>query len=117
GRLLGERPREHELSLEHGFRAVHDAVQGGGHPRNRRMLDVALHVPDLAAGIMLEPEAIELFRGPSELHDEVVREILRLGLAPFLAPKADQGGFIAAHDDAGVRAANKSATINILKEF
>src|SRR5262245_59836564 len=89
GRLLGERPRENELSLDHGFRTVHDAVQGGGHPWNRRMPHVALYVPNLAASITLEPEAIELLRGPSELHDEVVREVLRLGLAPFLAPQAD----------------------------
>jgi hypothetical protein len=66
------------------------------------MPDVALHVPDLAAVITLEPEAIELLRGPSELHDEVAGQVLRLGLAPFLLPEADQGGFIAAHDNLGV---------------
>jgi hypothetical protein len=60
---------------------------------------VALHVPDLPAGITLEPDAIELLRGPSELHHEVVREVLRLGLASFLLPEADKGRFVIAHDD------------------
>jgi hypothetical protein len=34
----------------------------------------------------------------AELDDEVAGEVLRLGLAPFLAPEADQRGFIIAHD-------------------
>ena len=42
-----------------------------------------------------------------ELHDQVAGQVLRLGLAPFLAPKADQGRFITAHDDPGVRAADE----------
>ena len=46
-----------------------------------------------------------------ELHDEVAGQVLRLGLAPLLAPEADQGGFIAAHDDPGVRAADEDAAV------
>ena len=48
-----------------------------------------------------------------ELHDEVAGQVLRLGLAAFLAPKADQGGFVAAHDDPGVRAADEGAAVLI----
>ena len=44
-----------------------------------------------------------------ELDDEVAGQVLRLGLAPFLAPQAHQGGFIVAHDDAGVGAADEAA--------
>jgi hypothetical protein len=55
------------------------------------------------------PGAIELLGCPPELHDEVAREVLRLGLAPFFAPEPDQGGFIVAHDDPCVRAADEKA--------
>src|SRR5262245_55852739 len=87
----------------------HDPVQGRCHPRNARMPDAPLHVADLPAGGALVPGAIELLGCPSELHDEIGREVLRFGLAPFLAPQADQRGFITAHDDAGVRAADEGA--------
>ena len=66
---------------------------------------------DAPAGIALVPGAVELLGGGPELHDEVAGQVLRLGLAPLLAPKADQGGFIAAHDDPGVRAADERAAI------
>ena len=104
-----KRPGQHEFGLEHGSGALHDAVEGGPHPG----------APDVAAdagrfdlpGIALVPRPIELFSRPPELDDEVAGEVLRLGLAPFLAPEADQGGFIVAHDDPGVGAANKAASI------
>jgi hypothetical protein len=44
----------------------------------------------------------------AELDDEVAGEVLRLCLPPFLAPEADQGCFIVAHDDAGVGAADEA---------
>jgi hypothetical protein len=34
---------------------------------------------------------------------------LRLDLTAFLRPKADEGGLVIAHDDPGVRTANKRA--------
>jgi hypothetical protein len=71
------------------------------------MPDPALHVADLPAGVALVPGAIELLGRPSELHDEIARQVVRLGLAPFFAPQAYQGGLIVAHDDAGIRAANE----------
>jgi hypothetical protein len=66
------------------------------------MPDPALHVADLPAGVALVPGAVELFRRRAELHDEVARQVLRLGFTPFLAPKADQRDFIAPHNDPGV---------------
>src|SRR2546430_2701583 len=69
----------------------------------------ALHVPDLSAGVALVPGAVEVLGCSPELHDEVAREILWLGLASFLAPEPDQGGFIAAHNDSGVGATNERA--------
>ena len=102
GRLLGERPGQHELRLEHGFRAFHDPVQRGGHPRNCRMPDPALHAADLPACVALVPRAVELLGRPPELHNEIAREVLWLGLATLLAPQAHQSGFIIAHDNPGV---------------
>src|SRR5437588_59218 len=75
-----------EQRCEHGFRPLHDAIQGGRHPRNGRMPDPALHVADLPAGIALVPGAIELLGCSPELYDEVAREVFPRGLAAFLAP-------------------------------
>jgi hypothetical protein len=66
------------------------------------MPDPALHVADLPASVALAPGAIELLGRPSELHDEIAGEVVRLGLTTLLAPQADQGGPVAAHDDPGV---------------
>jgi hypothetical protein len=75
------------------------------------MLDAALDVPDAPAGVALVPAAIELLGGSPKLHDEVGGQVLRLGLAPLLPPEADQGRFVPAHDDPGVRAANEGAPL------
>ena len=67
-------------------------------------------VTDLA-GIALVPAPVELLgRGP-ELDDEVAGQVLRLDLAALLPPEAEQGGFVVAHDDPGVRAADEVATL------
>ena len=50
------------------------------------MPDLALHVSDLPPGVALIPGAIEVLGRPSELHDEVAGQVLRFGLASFLAP-------------------------------
>src|SRR5262245_6200915 len=80
------------------------------------MLDAALDVSDLVAGVALVPRPIELLGSPPELHDEVTREVLGLGLASLLTPKLDQGGLVAAHDDAGVGAADEMAAVSVLFE-
>src|SRR5262245_60849965 len=74
------------------------------------MPDAALHVSDLPAGVALVPGAVELLGCSPELHDEVTREVLGLRLASLLPPKPDQGGFILAHNDPGVRAADEAAS-------
>jgi hypothetical protein len=74
------------------------------------MPDPALHVSDLPASVALKPGAVQLLGCSPELHDEIAGEVLRLGLAPFLAPQAFQGGFVAAHDDPGIGAADKCAS-------
>ena len=87
-----------------------DAVQGRRHPRDRRVLDATLDVVRPAAGVALVPGAIEVLGHGAELDDQVAGQVLRLGLASFLPPEADQGGFIAAHDDPGVRAADEPSS-------
>jgi hypothetical protein len=73
-------------------------------------LIVALNICDGSASIALVPGAIEFLGGGPKLDNEVAGEILRLGLATLLAPKADQCAFICAHDDPGVRAADEGAS-------
>src|SRR5262245_61835318 len=74
------------------------------------MLDPSLDIGDAPAGVALVPGAIELFGGGPKLHDEIARQVLRCGLSTFLPPEAHQSGFIRAHDDPGVRAANEAAS-------
>jgi hypothetical protein len=71
------------------------------------MLDAFDHLP----GVALVPMPVEGFSHDPELDDEVAGQVLRLGLAPFLAPQAYQGGFIVTHDDADVGAADESPSI------
>ena len=85
-RLFRERPGQHELGLEHRPRACHHAVQGCAHPAVHRVADAALDVRDLLPGISLVPEPVERLGHDPELDQEVVREVLRLRLAPFLPP-------------------------------
>ena len=75
------------------------------------MLHAALDIGDAPAGVALIPRAIELLGRSPELHDEVAGQVLRLGFAPFLAPKLDQGCLVTAHDDPGVRAANERTAL------
>jgi hypothetical protein len=59
--LLGERPRQHELGLEHGFGVLYNPVEGCRHPRNCRVLAEALYVADAPTRVALVPGSIELF--------------------------------------------------------
>jgi hypothetical protein len=73
-----------ELGVEYGFSAFNDPIQGGHHPRNRRVLHAPLYVADLSAGIALVPGSVEILGCSPELHNKVAP--LRLGFAPFFAP-------------------------------
>jgi hypothetical protein len=67
---------------------------------------------DHLAGIALVPVPVELFGHTAELDDQVAGQVLRLGLAPFLAPEAQQGGLVIPHDDPGVRATDEGAAVH-----
>jgi hypothetical protein len=56
---------------------------------------------------LASPAPIKLLGSETKLDDQIGRQVLRLDLAAFLRPKAEEGGFVIAHDDAGVRAANE----------
>ena len=58
------------------------------------MSDPLLDVGDHLAGVAFEPMTIEVFGDASELDNEVARQVLGLGLAAFLPPKPEQGGFV-----------------------
>jgi hypothetical protein len=58
---------------------------------------------------LLVPAPVEVLGHAAELDDQVTGEVLGLHFAAFLPPEAEQGGFVVAHDDAGVRAAYESA--------
>jgi hypothetical protein len=64
--------------------------------------DPALDLFDDVVAIASVPAPIERLGGEAELHDEIAGEVLRLGLAPFFAPEADEGALIIAHDDPGI---------------
>jgi hypothetical protein len=92
-----ERPRQHELGLVDRPRTRHDAIEGGRHPPDDRMLYSALHVLDRVSGVALVPVAIEVFSHQAELDDEVGRQVLRPDLASLLLPQSDEGFFVLAH--------------------
>src|SRR5690348_13622941 len=75
------------------------------------MVDATLNIGDASAGVALVPGAVERFRGGPNLHDEVAGQVVRFGLPTLLAPKAEQGRLVAAHDNPGVRAADKSSAV------
>ena len=75
------------------------------------MLDLFLDIGNDLAGIGLVPVPVQLLGGDTELDNEVARQILRLGLAPFFPPQPDQGAFVVAHNDPGIRSANEIATV------
>ena len=75
------------------------------------MLDAFDRLP----GVAFVPMPVESFSHEPELDDEVAGQVLWLSLPPFLAPQADQGCFIVAHDDAGVGAADETSAIETLQ--
>lgn len=74
-------------------------------------MDAALNVANEIAGLALEPSPIERLGGDSDLDDQIVGEVLRRDFAALFPPQTDQGVFVRAHNDPGVRAANEAATV------
>ena len=55
--------------------------------------------------------AVELLGRDAELDDQVRGEVLVLDLAAFLLPEADKRGFIGAHDDSSIGAADEETPV------
>jgi hypothetical protein len=70
-RLLGERPRQHELGLEHGVEGVDEPVQRRRQISVDRMLDPALNVGYGTLRVPFVPVPVQIFSGDAELNDEV----------------------------------------------
>jgi hypothetical protein len=77
------------------------------------MPEPMLNAFDGLPGVALVPMPVERFGHQAELDDKVARQVLRLGVPPFLAPQADEGSFIAAHDDPSVGAADEEAPVQL----
>ena len=77
------------------------------------MAEPALNGLDALPGIALVPAPVESLGRHPELDDEVPGEVLGLDFSAFLVPEAEEGSFVAAHDDPGVGAADKSPSIGI----
>ncbi len=88
-RLLRERPWQHELGLVHRPGPRHQAVEGGRHEGDDRVLDPRLHRRDRPPGGAFVPGPVEVLGGEAELDDEVAGEVLRSELAALFLP---QGG-------------------------
>ena len=63
------------------------------------MADPALDIFDDMPRRALIPLPVQVFSREPQLDDEIAGQVLRLGLAPFFAPEAEQSGLIGAHDD------------------
>ena len=63
-------------------------------------------------GVPLVPAPVQGLGCDAELDDEIVGQILRLGLAALFLPQPDQRGFVAAHNNARVRAAEETASMS-----
>ena len=75
------------------------------------MKHLPLHLGDDLTGIPLVPVPVEVLGHGAELDDQVVREVLGFDLAALFPPQPEQGGFVVAHDDPGVRAADEGAAV------
>jgi hypothetical protein len=75
------------------------------------MLDLALDVGDAPAGIALVSGSVEFLGGSPKLYNQVAGQILRRRFSALLAPELDQGRFVVAHDDPGVRAPDEYSSV------
>jgi hypothetical protein len=112
--LFRERPREHELGLEHGVEVVDEPIEGGGQEATNWVLNPALDIADRASGVPLIPRPVQRLSGDAELDDEIVAEVLGLHLAALLLPQPKERGLISAHDDPCIRTANETGPVIVL---
>jgi hypothetical protein len=81
------------------------------------MSEPMLDAFDGLPGVARIPGAVEVLGDSPELDNKVAGEVLRLAFASLLAPEAGEGGFIVAHDDWGIRAAEEATAVKKLQPF
>jgi hypothetical protein len=69
------------------------------------MADALLDLRDADADIGLVPTPVQVLGDHAKLYDEIIRKVFGRGFPALLAPKAQELGFIVAHNDPSVRAA------------
>src|SRR5580704_16023366 len=77
------------------------------------MMDAPLYIRQHLPGIDLIPAPVQVLGSQAELDDEIARQVFRLDLAALFPPKAEEGSLVIAHDDTGVRAADKITPIRM----
>ena len=75
------------------------------------VVDPPLHLLDGVTGVALIPAPVEVLGCGAELDDQAAGEVLGLNFAALLPPQPNEIGFVVAHDDPGVRAADESISI------
>jgi hypothetical protein len=113
GSFFGEIPRQHELGFEHGAGRFDPAVKRRRHPPMDRVKHLPLHLNHHLSGVVFVPTSVEGLGHGAELNQEIPRSVFWLDLATLLTPQAEQGGFIVAHDDPGIGAANEGAAVMV----
>jgi hypothetical protein len=114
-RLFRERPRQHELGLENCPCALDHAIQSGGQKPNDRVLHPSLDRRDDVPGVAFVPIPVERFRRHAELDNKIARKVLRLSLAPFFPPEAQEGDLISTHDNPSIRAPDKASSFSRIR--
>jgi hypothetical protein len=111
GGFLRERPGQHEFGFEYGVAALNPAIERCPHPPQCRVPDLFLDICNDLAGIGLIPVPVQLLSGQPKLDNEIAGQVLRLDLASFFLPKAEEGTFIIVHNDPSIRAADEVAAV------
>jgi len=102
-------PWQHELGLEYRAGGLDPPVQCRCHPAVHRVKHLSLYICDRLAGVHFVPAMVQSLGRGAQLHYQIGREVFRLHFAAFFLPQPEQGGLVIAHDDSGVRAADKAA--------
>jgi hypothetical protein len=113
GGLLRERPRQHELGLEHGAGFLDQPVQRGGHVWDRPMDRVALDVGDPVAGVEFVPAAVEVLGDETKLDNQDGREVEGGRFTALFAPQVMECLFVLSHYSPRIGPADEVSSINL----
>jgi hypothetical protein len=76
--------------------------------------NLPLDIGNDLAGVLLVPVPVQVLRHRTELDQEVPGQVIGLSLAALFLPKPEQGRFVLAHDDPGIRAAYKGTPLRMI---